>query len=206
MTLGTEFATIRLEGSYLSIYQITEDIKESWRWDARFENYQLLSKERIERIEKMAQYKLRKMPAKRLKKLRKSGQPGFILKKDGSYYYSKIDGKLHFFGHNGDTLCGEHRCSNCARLSDCEKVKKNASIESSEYDTFDTWHGNIEAYEFIKEGYETFNTRSNKLHVAECTNWEKMEPEEEKSGRSLAKIFEELEKLLQELYKKCKKK
>ena len=189
-SLGKDFATIKLEGNYLGIYQLTEEMKESWRLDPRFGDYQMVSKERIEKIETVAQYKLKKMPAKRLKKLRQNGQPGFILKKDGSYCYAKIDRKINFYGHNGE-FCGEHLCAKCAKLGICKKVTENAkNIEDPEDMIIDTWHGNIEKYDFIKEGYETFNTFSNKLHVVECANYEQLEAEEEKSGRSMAKVLE----------------
>lgn len=93
---------------------------------------------------------LRQVTPEGLAHIRESGEPGFVLKYEQKLFYTTI---LPFKGHRvilqGGFAC-RHQCPTCGRLSalpdnqgGCAKVR--------------SFSKNIEAYEWITLGYETFN-------------------------------------------------
>ena len=96
---------------------------------------------------------------------RSSGIPGFIVKDNGNYYYAQIPQGMKFTGN----VLGQHMCVPtsdcvCARLSakpdeegGCAKVRDRIS--------------HIEKYDWITQGYETFNTNQDCLIVKECSHY-----------------------------------
>lgn len=115
--------------------------------------------------------------------LRLSKKPGFVLKKDGRYYYTPISEDVKLLStFNG---FGIHQCSvNCDRLSpaaDCDGgCAKVRDIDATQYLQYGASLGEaiklskrIEKYPFIQCGCETFNTKLNCFVVLECTRYTK---------------------------------
>ncbi len=105
-----------------------------------------------------------------LKLLRDSGKPGFVLKKDGKYYYSAHPRLPDYqYMHDGLKGCRSHMCNEksmiCKRLcalpdsmGGCAKIRDEDSV--------------IEKYDFITEGYEFFNLSTQSAFVVlDCENW-----------------------------------
>ena len=134
-------------------------------------------------------YPLSKVTIEQLAQLRRSDKPGFVLKERGEYYYAQIDSECKF---NAENILGLHRCAivnkECRRLSaafdnqgGCAKVRGHAS--------------NIERYDFITLGYETFNTEQDCLVVINCLNYECSLPRKKHSPKEISKAKESLEYL-----------
>lgn len=126
-------------------------------------------------------YPLHPIAAYELEKIRKSGTSGFILKREGNLYFTKISSRVHFledFGINA------HKCGECNRMyalpdnmGGCRKVRDR--------------HFHIEYYSFITDGYEIFNTNNNKFHVDGCKHWAEI-PKREKTTTDINGIFNNL--------------
>lgn len=121
-----------------------------------------LREEKLINTEKkeIAKFKLRKVKKEEIQNLRASGIPGFILKEKGSYYYAEINNNTKFLSSN---LLGSHKCANCKHLSalpdalgGCARIRENCS--------------NIQKYDFITLGYETFNVTQESFVVVKCKN------------------------------------
>lgn len=120
--------------------------------------------EKLINIEKkeIAKFKLKKIKEDEIKNLRANGIPGFILKEKGNYYYTEINNNSKFLS---STLLGTHICTNCKHLSafpdelgGCARIRNNCS--------------NIEKFDFITLGYETFNVLQECFVVIKCKNQE----------------------------------
>lgn len=115
-------------------------------------------------IEQLAYFPLRKVTIKELAELRASGIPGFVLKDSGKFYYTAIPKKLNLITTN---VLKKHNCGeNCSRLSPaadedggCAKIR-------------DRFEKHIEKYDFIIQGYETFNCNRESLVVSKCAHYE----------------------------------
>ena len=99
-----------------------------------------------------------------LEEYRNSDIPGFVLKDKETYYYTE----LRNFGVDMDDIVGKHKCSYgkccCKHLSaapdaegGCAKVRGLSN--------------NIEKYDFITLGYETFNTTHDVFTVLKCSHY-----------------------------------
>ena len=97
---------------------------------------------------------------------RKSGIQSFVLKSNGNLYWTEIP-NISFLSAK---ILGNHMCAvpskECNRLSPakdedggCAKVRN--------------FSRNIENYDFITDGFETFNVSPEVFHVARCLYYEK---------------------------------
>lgn len=122
-------------------------------------------------------YKLRKIDAKTLTKLHASEIPGFVFKDHEDYYYAEItkDTKLLSKVNLGKHMCAQDCCRLSAASDEkggCEKVRNRSN--------------NIEMYDWITLGYETFNTSQDCFVVLSCDHYCKSSQSDKK--RDLAKI------------------
>lgn len=114
-------------------------------------------------------YPLTEIAPNILKYIRESGQPGFVLKKDGKLFYT-TGSQLHRYQNCVDYIKSHrvHKCNEkdmmCRKLSSlpdakggCAKVRDKDAV--------------IEDYDFITEGYEFFNIPQNSFIVLECNHW-----------------------------------
>lgn len=128
----------------------------------------LYNKEKVEENVKPLCVSLKEVTVEELQKCRKKEIPSFVLKTDGKLYWGEIPYNLSFVS---STFLGKHMCASpgnhCHRLSaakdedgGCEKVRKKST--------------HIERYEWIRKGFETFNTSHDAFLVLECTHFEDM--------------------------------
>lgn len=127
-------------------------------------------------------FPLSEVTEKEIYMLRIGETPGFILKKEGRYFYSTIPKNLKFFGQR---ILGQHCCSDYG--SDCKYLyaSKNGCPKvrdlSQEYYVRLGYKKQvavglakrIEKYDFITLGYETVNTNEDFFVVAECKKSER---------------------------------
>lgn len=125
-----------------------------------------LAGENLIKIEELSRKEVKSIPLKEVKKdeilpLRRSGNPGFILKKDGKFFYGKISEEFKI-----ESSRGCHKCRNCYRLSAvvCPKVHFKSN--------------NIELYDFIPYGYETFNVKNSAFVTLSCKNQKPIDDKE----------------------------
>lgn len=113
--------------------------------------------------EKMAEYPMRSIDLEELPELRRSKKAGLLIKIEGKYFYAKITPGLKF---TSDVLLGTHMCSDCKRMSpDTDERGGCAKVRNYRCN-------HIEKYDFIPDGYESFNTHQNCLVVVKCANYE----------------------------------
>lgn len=106
---------------------------------------------------------LKKISVSELIKARRTEKPGFVLKDGDDFYYAQIDKNLKFLSQN--LLGRKHLCSEaCLRLSTaqdkdggCEKVRNFSNY--------------IERYDWIRLGYESFNTTQDAFVVMRCNHY-----------------------------------
>ena len=102
---------------------------------------------------------------------RKSGKPGMVVLVDKKFFYTPVKKEWKFVSQK---LMGEHVCAMCRKVSPllCEKVA-DLSVEfhskKEEEDPY-TVAKRLEKYDFVLEGYETFNTDFNVLVITKCKN------------------------------------
>ncbi|MCI8411872.1 MAG: hypothetical protein HFJ40_05530 [Clostridia bacterium] len=126
---------------------------------------------------------LKEVNSKELEKYRLEGKPGFVLKQSGKYFYSEIEKDMPIMSFK---LLGDHICVTpcvCKHISsDCQKVIEGSS--------------NIERYNWITKGYETFNTAADCFVVISCNQYEQvtrkkphLSPEEWKTAQENLRDF-----------------
>lgn len=131
--------------------------------------------------EKLSEYPMRSIELDELPELRKSKKAGLLIKIEGKYFYAKITPGLKF---TSDVLLGTHMCSDCKRMSpDTDERGGCAKVRNYRCN-------HIEKYDFITDGYETFNTHQNCLVVVKCANYEenKSSKEPSDSKKNAAKL------------------
>lgn len=121
----------------------------------------------ITKIEELSRKEINSIPLREVKKdeilpLRRSGNPGFILKKDGKFFYGKVSANFKI-----ESSRGCHKCRNCYRLSAvvCPKVHFKSN--------------NIELYDFIPYGYETFNVKNSAFVTLKCYDQKPIDDDKE---------------------------
>ena len=125
----------------------------------------IVAKDVVEEKKELLEFKLIKATPKELAELRKKCVPAFILKYNGEMYYTEILKDLSFINAN---ILGYHQCASfglqCRRLSaasdekgGCQKVRDRIA--------------RLEAYPWIKSGYETINTDDDLFVVADCLHY-----------------------------------
>lgn len=126
----------------------------------------MLERKLVDEIIKHLEFALTEITVEELKEFRRNGIPSFVLKKDGKFYYARIPREMNFFSMD---IFGEHQCAlqkqGCRHLSaasdengGCAKVRNHATY--------------IERYDWIKSGFETFNTNRDAFLVANCLHYE----------------------------------
>lgn len=114
-------------------------------------------------------YPLQEVLPETLRVLRDSGQPGFVLKKDGKLLYATHP-HLRRYQSKLDCIKGDrtHKCNDkymmCQRLSALPDAKGGCAKIRDKYYF-------IEDYDFITEGYEFFNINQDSFVVLECRHW-----------------------------------
>ena len=147
----------------ICVERITSDIEKIYKmYTSPKLTSELLSTRQIKQEVEKLEFDLSQIEAEELGKIREQETPGFVLKMNGNLYYTEVPSEISFLGSN---ILGVHRCATqnkeCKRLSalddeegGCAKVR-NKSVR-------------IEDYEWIKEGYETFNTLHDAFVVGNC--------------------------------------
>lgn len=162
----------RLEGTEsLLEEELITTLREKWirRLDTGWD-YKKISEEVVsEEIERIAEFPLREVTVKELRSIRKEEKPGFVLKKDGKYYYGLISVKTRLTSYMDlrEHLCAyDDVCRYLLAASDqdggCAKVRNNSKY--------------IENYNYITYGYETFNTEQDCFVVLNCHKYKKCLP------------------------------
>lgn len=152
--------TLRGE-TYKIKYNVTYEVDMRTKERVRFFN-----KEKVEEEVKPLFVPLREVTVKELEKYRRKKIPSFVLKTGGKLYWGEIPYNLSFVS---STFLGKHMCSSpgkqCHRLSaakdeygGCEKVRKKST--------------HIERYDWIQEGFETFNTTHEAFITLKCDHFE----------------------------------
>ena len=171
---NTSFKNIILDGtSYLRVDKVSSYVNVKYKLDSNDQLGAEVGRQLVKETVKTLVYRLEEVTADELKQHRNSAIPGFVLKKDNKLYYTAILGSISFAG----TIYGEHRCGNCLKLSaasdekgGCQKVRERAHC--------------IERYNWIREGYETFNTIGNHdvFIVEACEHYDPYKKPEKKSA------------------------
>ncbi|MBR2725782.1 hypothetical protein IKE87_00725 [Candidatus Saccharibacteria bacterium] len=114
-------------------------------------------------------YPLHEVLPETVRIIRDSGQPGFVLKKDGKLFCTTHPHVRRFQARlDGIKTNGIHKCSEkdmiCRRLSALSDAEGGcAKIRDEDFA--------IEKYPFITEGYEFFNINQNCFVVLGCQHW-----------------------------------
>lgn len=128
----------------------------------------IVAKNEIKKEIKWIEFPLTEVTPEKILEYRKKGVPSFVLKIDGKLYYSEINKRMNFLKTN---FFGEpHQCAiigaECKRLSPasdenggCAKVRALVRY--------------IEKYDWIRTGFETFNTSYDNFKVADCEHYVK---------------------------------
>lgn len=142
--------------------------------------YKVLSKKLLdEQIHPLWTLHLAEVSKKDLDAFRYNDVPSFVLKIDGKLYHSEIPRNLALVSY---TILGKHMCSvaghECHRLSaasdsagGCAKVRNRSK--------------NIEDYDWITTGYETFNTKIDSFVVVHCSHYKPCPPREKLDAETL---------------------
>lgn len=156
----------RNEGGYLELHIISEVVEvQETKDETRDEGDE--SKPIIKKVinsEVIGKNSLKIISTMQLEEYRNSNIPGFVLKDKDTYYYAEI----RDLEVDVDDIIGEHKCSFgkycCKHLSaasdddgGCAKVRGLSN--------------NIEKYDFITLGYETFNTTHDVFTVLKCSHY-----------------------------------
>lgn len=126
------------------------------------------------------EYPLREISVEEIIELRKTTIPSFVLKKNGHFYYTRIHKNMKFTNNMvlGAHLCGG--CQHCSAAPDekggCPKVRNldfsAFRVSKKNFDAAVMASKRIEKYDFILEGFESFNTSQESFVVTRCTNFE----------------------------------
>lgn len=127
-------------------------------------------------------YPLTEVTKEELFQLRVSGKPGFVLKKDNSYFYTEIPRTLSLVSND---ILGKHKCPDCKNFFSstdvCPKVKdpsfswftRRLPSSKEEIPKFIAHaveeSSRIEKFPFITQGYETFNCPAEAFVVIRCS-------------------------------------
>lgn len=114
---------------------------------------------------------------------RRSNIPSFLLKTNGKYYYTTISSNLNRLLQDKSLMSTmyphPHMCGECDRLSaasdengGCAKVR-------------DYHYSYIEKYDWITEGYETFNVSSSSFVVSKCYHYTPYPPRIKKTREEI---------------------
>ena len=128
----------------------------------------VLKRETLNRSE---EFPLREVTKEELKELRRSGQPGFVLKEDDKYYYAEIKYNTRLLSR---CMLSGHKCELCKRLSaaadcdgGCAKVREGCR--------------GIERYKWITSGYESFNVYEGGVFIVEyCDRYRQIDGSKKK--------------------------
>ena len=131
----------------------------------------------------------KEVTVKELQKLRRKGIPYLVIKKEGRFFYTKVNKRFSLPPVSSrEHLCASSSIDICNRLNakpvkkgGCEKVK-------------DGKDAHIEKYEYIRTGYETVNTEKSVFIVMKCDYHE----DERVRERIRYPVRESKEALLQE--------
>ena len=194
--LGYELKDLKLVvskivSSYENIFEVTPTGKE------KFLSRIKTSEERIP----TCSFQLKEISPAKLKEKRDNKVPSFVLKQDGVLYYTEIKRSFNLVG---TSLTGEHKCSHCEKLSaapdekGCPKVRRHSI--------------GIEKFPWIKDGYETFSTKTDAFVVTKCDQFEPYTEKQKKSSSEidrlklgLAQYIHEDAQSLQEVMERMKK-
>lgn len=177
----TVIKNVTLEGvTSLNASKITTTFAVKYRVNPKTHNLaSLVSRSKVGEVIETVSFDLVEITPDELAKRRKSGISSFVLKTNGTLYYTQVPKDINFVGF---TLLGSHLCSlvgsECRRLSaasdnngGCEKVRDLYKC--------------IEKYPWITKGYETFNTELDVFAVIRCSHYEKCPPREKVSFAQL---------------------
>ena len=152
-------------GRALIKHQVVEEYEEIRQKDATLVGTEKLVSRKLisSKKEIVSTYPMRSIKHEEISDLRKSKKAGLLVKAAGEYFYAEIMPDLKFAS---EVIMGEHKCSDCKRMSP-HTDEKGGCAKVRNYRC-----NHIEKYDFITEGYETFNTDQNCLVVVECNNVE----------------------------------
>lgn len=141
----------------------------------------LYSKTKIREEESEKQYPFRRVTKAQLWALRGSDVkvPSLVLKKGDKLYWAKIPKGLSLQGLNLYT----HKCGMCRRLSPLPE-DQGGCLKVARFAT------GIEDFDFVLEGYESFNTNHDVFVVGKCSSYEpeRHRPKPEAKQRNEARI------------------
>lgn len=130
-------------------------------------------------------YPLTPVNVEEISKLRASGNPGFVLKNEGSYFYTEIPRTLSLVSND---ILGNHKCPYCKHFfsstAPCPKLTdpslswftRRLPASEEEIPKFIEraveQSSRIEKFPFIIKGYETFNCPAEAFVVIICSRYD----------------------------------
>ena len=139
-------------------------------------HYYLFSKNKVNEVVEPLIFPLTEVTPKELLKYRNSNTPSFVLKKDSKLYYATIPRNLNLCSAS---IFEVHQCGNeCCHVSALPDEQGGCAKIRDRYPR-------IENYDFIKRGYQTFNTSHDAFVVAICFHYEKCTPRPKLSTEEL---------------------
>jgi len=151
-----------LEETISKTYKISNEIDKQTGESIRTVSINLVG----EKKENTKKYPLKEITLEELAEIRESKTPSFLIKDFGKYYWAKIPAKMCLLKTN---IMGEHKCANSTH--DCAHISA-ASDEEGGCARVRAKYPKIEDFDFIKVGYQKFNTPHDEMNVIICMNHE----------------------------------